>query len=84
MATTTDGREASPVTTPDPRPRRRRRVITWTAIAVVAVIAAIAAYWALARSGTVPRTAAGDHHQHPAPGIGIVVGVGGTERVVRN
>ena len=54
MATTTDGREASPVTTPDPRPRRRRRVITWTAVAVVAVIAAVALYWALARSGTVP------------------------------
>ena len=55
MATTTPGREASPVTTPDPRPRRRRRrVITWAALAVVAVVAAVAAYWALARSGTVP------------------------------
>jgi len=53
VATTTPGREASPVTTPDPR-RRRRRVITWTALAVVAVVAAVAAYWALARSGTVP------------------------------
>ena len=53
MATTTPGREASPVTTPDPR-RRRRRVISWTALAVVAVVAAIAAYWALARSGTLP------------------------------
>lgn len=42
------------MTTPDPRPRRRRRVITWTAITVVAVIAAVALYWALARSGTVP------------------------------
>jgi hypothetical protein len=40
------------VTTPDPRPRRRR-VITWTALGIVAVIAAVAAYWALARSGTV-------------------------------
>jgi len=53
VATTTPGREASPVTTPDPR-RRRRRVISWTALAVVAVVAAIAAYWALARSGTLP------------------------------
>ena len=53
MATTIPGREASPVTTPDPR-RRRRRVISWTALAVVAVVAAIAAYWALARSGTLP------------------------------
>jgi len=52
VATTTRGRDASPVTTPDPR--RRRRVITWTALAVVAVVAAIAAYWALARSGTLP------------------------------
>ena len=42
------------MTTPDPRPRRRRRVITWTAITVVAVTAAVALYWALARSGTVP------------------------------
>ena len=48
MATTTPGREASPVTTPDPRHRRHRRVITWTALAVVAVIAAVVAYWALA------------------------------------
>ena len=54
MATTTPGREASPVTTPDPRRRRRRRVITWTALAVVAVVAAVVAYWALARSGAVP------------------------------
>ena len=52
MATTTRGREASPVTTPDPR--RRRRVITWTALTVVALVAAVAAYWALARAGTVP------------------------------
>ena len=52
MATTTRGRDASPVTTQDPR--RRRRVITWTALTVVALVAAVAAYWALARAGTVP------------------------------
>jgi len=52
VATTTRGRDAAPVTTPDPR--RRRRVITWTALTVVALVAAVAAYWALARAGTVP------------------------------
>jgi len=52
VATTTRGRDASPVTTQDPR--RRRRVITWTALTVVALVAAVAAYWALARAGTVP------------------------------
>jgi hypothetical protein len=52
VATTTRGRDASPVTTPDPR--RRRRVITWTALGIVALVAAVAAYWALARAGTVP------------------------------
>ena len=36
-------------------PRRApRRVLTWIAIGLVALVAAVAAYWALTRSGTAP------------------------------
>ena len=37
----------------EPR-RARRRVLTWIAIGLVALVAAVAVYWALARSGTAP------------------------------
>jgi hypothetical protein len=36
------------------RPRRRRRVLAWTAVVVLALVAAVAVYWALARSGAAP------------------------------
>ncbi len=36
------------------RPRRRRRVLAWTAVVVTALVAAVAVYWALARSGAAP------------------------------
>src|SRR6478672_3351133 len=51
MATPTRYREAARVT--EPRPASRR-VLTWIAIGLVALVAAVAAYWALTRSGAAP------------------------------
>src|SRR6478752_10391969 len=52
MATPTRYREAARVTQP---PRRgSRRVLTWIVVGLLALVAAAAAYWALARSGAAP------------------------------
>ena len=51
MATSVSDREAARVTEPRRAPRR---VLTWIAIGLVALVAAVAAYWALTRSGTAP------------------------------
>jgi hypothetical protein len=51
MATSTSDREAARVTEPRRAPRR---VLTWIAIGLVALVAAVAVYWALTRSGTAP------------------------------
>ena len=51
MATRTPDREAARVTQPRPD---SRRVLLWIAIGVLTLMAAVAVYWALARSGTAP------------------------------
>ena len=51
MATRTPDREAARVTEPRRAPRR---VLLWIAIGVLALVAAVAVYWALARGGAAP------------------------------
>ena len=64
MATPTRYREAARVT--EPR-RASRRVLTWIVVVVVALVAAVAVYWALARSGDRARPATGHRRRGPVP-----------------
>ena len=51
MATSVSDREAARVTEPRRAPRR---VLVWIVIGLVALVAAVTVYWALARSGAAP------------------------------